>query len=85
MKRAQETYEIIMKEMPEGTPTEVLPSLREGRPCQPIPASRSGLYKQAAIDKDGSRIDEAYRHIFHRASPEQVQQATSVPSSTPAH
>jgi hypothetical protein len=70
-----------MEKMPEGTPTQVLPSLREGRPCQPIPASRRGLYKQALIDKDGARIDEAWREIFHRASPEQVTRRPSIQPS----
>ena len=72
MTRAKETHAILMQKLPDGTPTETIPQLREGRPCQPVPPSRSGIYRKAVVERDGSRIDEAFDFIFHRATPTQA-------------
>jgi hypothetical protein len=44
------------------------------RAPQPIPFSpRSGRYKRELVERDGARIDEAFRALFHRAAPDQAR------------
>ncbi|XP_064612954.1 serine/threonine-protein phosphatase PGAM5, mitochondrial-like [Liolophura sinensis] len=72
MTRAVETADIILKSLPKDLPVERSDLLREGAPIPPEPPLGSWRPEKQQFFEDGARIEAAFRHYFHRASPDQT-------------
>ncbi|KAI9589215.1 serine/threonine-protein phosphatase Pgam5, mitochondrial isoform X1 [Glossina fuscipes] len=70
MTRAQETAEIILKEI-DFEPKKVVncPYIREGAPIPPQPPVGHWRPQESQFFRDGARIEAAFRRYFHRAFP----------------
>ena len=66
MTRALETTTFLLQH-PEYAAAEYVvdANLREGRPCQSIPARKR--YLKTTVERDGKRINAAFKSYFHRA------------------
>ncbi|XP_063699824.1 serine/threonine-protein phosphatase Pgam5, mitochondrial isoform X2 [Culicoides brevitarsis] len=70
MTRAQQTGELIAKELGQNIPIEHCSLIEEGAPIPPEPAV--GHWRpEPQFFQDGARIEAAFRKYFHRAEPEQ--------------
>ncbi|XP_060561094.1 serine/threonine-protein phosphatase PGAM5, mitochondrial-like isoform X2 [Ruditapes philippinarum] len=76
MTRAQETADIIHKQLPD-LPREECDLLREGAPIPPEPPS-GNWRPEKQFYKDGARIEAAFRKYFHRADPEQTNDSYEI-------
>uniref|UniRef100_A0A1I8PC45 Serine/threonine-protein phosphatase PGAM5, mitochondrial n=1 Tax=Stomoxys calcitrans TaxID=35570 RepID=A0A1I8PC45_STOCA len=70
MTRAQETAEIILKEI-DFNPKDVkhCPYIREGAPIPPQPPVGHWRPEESQFFRDGARIEAGFRRYFHRALP----------------
>ncbi|TMW51022.1 hypothetical protein DOY81_003892 [Sarcophaga bullata] len=70
MTRAQETAEIILKEIA-FNPKDVkhCPYIREGAPIPPQPPVGHWRPEESQFFRDGARIEAGFRRYFHRADP----------------
>jgi serine/threonine-protein phosphatase PGAM5 len=68
MSRAKETAQIIASQLPNATLSDPDSLLNEGLPAPMIPARPDVQNAENEIDKDRSRIEEAFQKYFYRIS-----------------
>ncbi|KAL4223547.1 hypothetical protein ACF0H5_017018 [Mactra antiquata] len=77
MTRARETADIIHKSLPD-LPREESDLLREGAPIPPEPPIGHWRPEKHQFYSEGSRIESAFRHYFHRANSDQVNDSYEI-------
>uniref|UniRef100_A0A336MRQ6 Serine/threonine-protein phosphatase PGAM5, mitochondrial n=1 Tax=Culicoides sonorensis TaxID=179676 RepID=A0A336MRQ6_CULSO len=71
MMRAQQTGDLIAKELGQNIKIEHCPLIEEGAPIPPEPTVGHWRPEPSQFYQDGARIEAAFRRYFHRADPEQ--------------
>lgn len=78
MKRAQETGDIIISQLPTSKPLKIVNDklIREGEPIQEVPMNASENYPLPhEFFQEGARIEAGFRAHFHRAPPSQESES----------